>query len=199
MNTRLLHNLLADFMSARDYQISVYNEISLQHELGLYLKARLLGLGYSICFEKNVKDVVSVQGNQFLKKEIDLLISNGSEKYTVELKYPRKGQYPNQMVEFLKDVAFAEQIKNAGFDGSAVVTLVDDPLFYADSKEKKYPYKVFRTKRIVIRKGMQLKYATGKKKNTCFFCFHKGHTASWYCLSASWKSSEKQRYYIITM
>ena len=199
MTTQLLHNLLTEFMSAKDYPISVYNEISLQHELGLYLRARLLGLGYSVLFEKNVKELVSVDCRHFLKKEIDLVLSNGIEKFAVELKFPRDGQYPDQMVYFLKDIAFIDQLIEAGFDGGAVATLVDDPLFYSNNKNSEYPYSIFRSEHIVIRKGMELKYATGKEKNKCIYRFQREHKASWYNLTASWKRSELQRYYIFSM
>ena len=53
-----------------------------------------------------------------------------SEKYAIELKYPRNGQYPEQMYSFVKDIIFMEQLKTEGFDATFSMVLVDDKLFY---------------------------------------------------------------------
>ena len=52
--------------------IEIYNEFSLQHELGLFLKRELKG--YTIQFERNVS-YFSIN-SQTIKKEIDTFLSN---------------------------------------------------------------------------------------------------------------------------
>ena len=198
-----LISLLNDFMSAKDYPINVYNEVSLQHELGFYLRARLSGLGYSVYFEKNIKEYIcptDTKKQYFLKKEIDIVISDGAEQYGIELKYPRNGQYPKQMEEFLIDIAFIEQLKESGFIGGATLTLVDDPLFYNSGNASGYPYDIFRTnKALVIDKGSELKHATGEKKGQIVYHFLEKHITRWKKLSASWKTDDQQYYYIIAI
>lgn len=47
-----------------------------------------------------------------------------------KLKYPRNGQYPEQMYSFCKDILFIEQLKQAGFARTLLIIFADDPLFY---------------------------------------------------------------------
>lgn len=115
--------------------IAVYNEFSLQHELGFFLRSRLKRKGYKVEFERNV----SFFGinERLTKHEIDISIYKGdpsgncTEKYAIELKYPRNGQYPESMYSFVKDIKFMEELRANGFNGTAVLTFVDDSNFYS--------------------------------------------------------------------
>lgn len=115
--------------------IVVYNEFSLQHELGFFLRSRLKWEGYKVEFERNV----SFFGinERLTKHEIDISIykkdasGNFTEKYAIELKYPRNGQYPESMYSFVKDIKFMEELRENGFNGTAVLTFVDDRNFYS--------------------------------------------------------------------
>lgn len=97
-----------------DYQkknnIELYNEISFQHELGIYLRNNLPN--YKIQFERNISYFFN-NVKDTKKKEIDIVIfkDDFSEKYAIELKYPKNGQYPEQMFSFIKDIKFMEQAK----------------------------------------------------------------------------------------
>ena len=53
-------------------QIDIYNEFSLQHELGIFLRDRLNGL--KIQFERNIKDLGYSPKELFKKREIDIAI-----------------------------------------------------------------------------------------------------------------------------
>lgn len=66
-------------------------------------------------FERNTK-FFGILGT--VKHEIDIVIYNENEKYTIDLKYPINGQYPEQMFSFVKDIKFMEGLKNAGFDST---------------------------------------------------------------------------------
>lgn len=82
-----------------DQNIEVYNEFSLQHELGVFLRSTF-PLD-KVQFERNV----SYFGiSNTVKKEIDISIVCGKDRYAVELKYPTNGQYPEQLYSFLKDI-----------------------------------------------------------------------------------------------
>ena len=136
----MLYPLLEQFFTYVEYnKIELYNEFSLQHELGIYLRDNLSD--YKVQFERNVsffkdnkKDFIN---QEFVKKEIDIVVFNKdfSDCYAVELKYPRNGQHPEQMYSFIKDIKFMEQLKEAGFKNTYCMTMVDksDHLFFKDT------------------------------------------------------------------
>lgn len=126
-----LNELISDFIDLVEAgQVEVYNEFSLQHELGIFLRANLTG--YKVQFERNTK-YFGIQGT--VKHEIDIVIYNDSERYAIELKYPLNGQYPEQMFSFVKDIKFMEEMKEAGFNAAYCLTLVEDKNFYSGQKQ----------------------------------------------------------------
>jgi hypothetical protein len=119
-------------------QVEVYNEFSLQHELGLFLRSRLKV--EKVQFERNVSYFFP-SNKHFTKREIDIAIFSPDLKelrYAIELKYPRNGQYPEQMFSFCRDIAFGEEVKAAGFQCAGVLILAEDPLFYQGPGEGIY-------------------------------------------------------------
>jgi hypothetical protein len=111
-------------------QTEIYNEFSLQHELGIHLRKHLPEM--KVRFERNVSSLFA-STSQFKKKEIDICIcsQDGAQKDSAfELKFPRNGQHPEQMFSFCKDIAFLEQLKQAGFLKTYFLVFVDDILFY---------------------------------------------------------------------
>lgn len=118
----------------------IYNEFSLQHELGIFLREALPD--YVVQFERNV-GYFSLSKSEFTKREIDIAVfsKTGTElKYAIELKYPRNGQYPEQMFSFCKDIAFVEELQAAGFSRTALLIFADDRLFYSGSSEGIYGF-----------------------------------------------------------
>ena len=107
----------------------------MQLELGIFLRTRGERSGYTIQFERNVS-FFSITGT--IKHEIDIVIFNldKTEKFAIELKFPKNGQYPEQMYSFIKDIVFMEQLKKYGFTETYTLTLVDDPLFYESGRKK---------------------------------------------------------------
>ncbi len=137
-----IRQLIEDFfLYAQSTNIEIYNEFSLQHELGIFLRKKLQG--YRIQFERNVS--YFTPDNKTIKKEIDITIFNEdkSEKYAIELKCPLNGQYPEQMYSFVKDIKFMEELKNRGFIKTAAVTLVSDRPFH-EGRNNEGIYKFFR-------------------------------------------------------
>lgn len=128
MNVEQLLNEFIVFVALGD--VEVYNEFSLQHELGIFLRTRLTG--YKVQFERNTK-FFGIQGN--VKHEIDIVIYNVSERYAIELKYPLNGQYPEQIFSFVKDIKVMEEMRNAGFNAAYCLTLVEDKNFYSGQKQ----------------------------------------------------------------
>jgi hypothetical protein len=135
---------IRDFIETlKSGETEVYNEFSLQHELGIFLREKLPGK--KVKFEWNVKRIFEDKTNEeinqeFLKKEIDITVFEKDKKIpccAVELKFPRNGQYPEQMYSFCRDIRFAEQLREYGVSETFVLILVDDALFYSWPKEKK--------------------------------------------------------------
>ena len=126
----MIEKLLDEFMSCVESgDIEIYNEFSLQHELGLFLRERVDG--YKVQFERNTRyfDI-----SDTIKHEIDIVVYNADKKYAIELKFPVNGQYPEQMYSFVKDICFMEQLKQAGFNNTYCLTAVVDSKFYAGKK-----------------------------------------------------------------
>jgi hypothetical protein len=133
-----LDELLKKFMEKiANGEVEVYNEFSLQHELGIFLRENLPD--YKIQFERNAK-FFGIEDT--IKHEMDIVIykdkETNTEKYAIELKYPLNGQYPEQMFSFIKDIKFMEEImKNGakvGFKTTYCLTLVKDKNFYSGKK-----------------------------------------------------------------
>lgn len=153
------------FDYAYDNEIEIYNEFSLQHELGIYLRNILSK--YKIEFERNV-DCFNIDKHKTIKKEIDISIIRGTEKFAIELKFPRNGQYPEQMYSFIKDIKFLEQLKEHKFKKVFSVVLVDDTNFYKYSKhqKKKEIYSFFRNQNFNIKINKKILKPTGKTKES---------------------------------
>jgi hypothetical protein len=125
-------------------QIEIYNEFSLQHELGILLRSQFPN--DKVQFERNVS--YFFRRGEFIKKEIDIAVFSPDKstlRYAIELKFPRNGQYPEQMFSFCKDIFFAEQLKSSGFQRAFLIIFADDPLFYSGNGEGIYGY--FRQKK----------------------------------------------------
>lgn len=121
-------------------RIEIFNEISLQHEFGLFLRGKVPS--YKVQFERNVAFFFSPT-HSFTKREIDISIFSPDKSEltcAIELKYPRNGQYPEQMFNFCKDIAFIEELHDAGFSAAGLVIFVDDKLFYNGRNDGIYGY-----------------------------------------------------------
>jgi hypothetical protein len=123
----MLYRYLQEFIKKiENCEIEIYNEFSLQHELGIYLRSVLPN--HKVQFERNAKffDI-----SDTIKSEIDIVVYNDDEKFAIELKHPLNGQYPKQMYSFIKDIRFMEQLKENGFKNTYCLTLVKDKNFYS--------------------------------------------------------------------
>lgn len=162
--------------------IAVYNEFSLQHELGIYFRTRLLDC--RVEFERNISHFKFPKEN-FVKREIDISISshNGELISVIELKFPRNGQYPESMFGFCKDIAFLEQLSEAGFTSAYFLAFADDKLFYSGDAVNIYEY--FRGKKPIA--GLIVK-PTGAKDATINI---KG------VYSARWETIDSERKYCL--
>lgn len=160
-------------------QIEVYNEFSLQHELGIYL--RKVFPQYKIQFERNTKFFGI---SDCIKHEIDIVIYNETEKYAIELKYPLNGQYPEQMYSFIKDIKFCEELKENGFNSTFCVTLVQDKNFY-EGKRIDGIYSYFRSNNAIS--GIITKPTGAKKEDVKVHGLY----------HINWENCNDERFYIV--
>ena len=176
----MIEHLLHEFMNIIQLgNIEIYNEFSLQHELGIYLRNALPN--YKVEFERNIG---FFKLNDTIKKEIDIVIYNKNEKFAIELKFPRNGQHPEQMYSFVKDIRFMEELKQNGFNNTYCLTVVDDKNFYSGKKIDGI-YSFFRAGKII---SGTIDKPTGKdiQSITLFDEYQ-----------ISWKSCNDMRYYIL--
>lgn len=181
-----LRQLVDDFfLYVQSNNIEIYNEFSLQHELGIFLRTKLQG--YRIQFERNVS--YFTQDNKTIKKEIDIAIFNEdkSEKYAIELKHPLNGQHPEQMYSFVKDIKFMEELKDRGFKKTAVVTLVSDRPFY-EGRNNQGIYRYFREEYAIYG---QIFKPTGPLKEKEFIALKGRYEFSWRSVY------DNSKYYVI--
>jgi len=127
----------------KDDKIDLYNEFSFQHELGIYLR-EALHKTFKVEFERNVQHF-DLEKKDFTKKEIDIVIYNDKQYLcAVELKFPRNGQYPEQMYNFCKDIKFLEELKSEKFENTLFIALVEDDKFYLNANDVTGIYAYFR-------------------------------------------------------
>lgn len=212
-----IQQLLQDFISSDAFQPeNVYNEFSLQHELGIYLRQKLADT-YSVKFERNIIDVIdaakqlksqdgkltnsgiAAKLNPALKKkEIDIVIqckSNSKEKYAIELKYPKNGHVPEEMYAFIKDIDFTEKLAIHGFTNTYCLTVVDDHRFYDNQlPATKEIYKYFRSS-AEIKGEIHKPTGTDDAQKNEYCKIEKGHVIKWHPIK---KNEHEYHYYIIT-
>ncbi|WP_394526939.1 hypothetical protein [Lacrimispora sp. JR3] len=190
-NYRLVSNAieqrLHDFFGyMQESNIEIYNEFSLQHELGIFLRQQLPD--YKVQFERNVS--FFCKNAKTIKKEIDIVIYNDKlkERYAIELKHPLNGQYPEQMYAFVKDIKFMEELKAQGFTQNFAIVLVNDRLFYTGSNNSGV-YRYFREEKRVYGKIYK---PTGVGKMEDYIILDGNYPICWLDLGI-------QKYYIVSI
>jgi hypothetical protein len=182
-----LKSLHEFFTYIQTNKVEIYNEFSLQHELGIYLRERYPE--HKVQFERNVS--YFYERADTVKKEIDIVVYNDSRgvRYAIELKAPINGQYPEQMYHFLKDIKFMEQLKELGFTHTFAVTLVGDRPFYQGSYNEGI-YKYFREEHMVYGR---IGKPTGITKHEESITLNGSYKVDWHDAGAS------RKYYIVAI
>lgn len=113
--------------------IEIYNEASVQYELAIIFR-RMVGEDYNIHLERNIEDY-GLNKSKYIKKEMDICLrgKRSNDLHCIELKFPRKGQYPEQMFKVCEDIMFLEQLKAGGFGDNYFILLTDLPNFYSNA------------------------------------------------------------------
>ena len=143
-------------------KIEVYNEFSLQHEIGIILRELLPEK--RVQFERNVS-YFGFPKEKFYKREIDIVVFDKASRAleaVFELKFPNNGRYPEEMFSFCEDIAFTEQLKKYGFATAYSLIVASDHLFYQGGNKTDGIYRYFRAKKPLT--GIVKKPTKEKKK-----------------------------------
>jgi hypothetical protein len=158
--------------------IEIYNEFSLQHELGIYLRKTLNTC--NVEFERNISHF-KLAKTAFGKREIDIAITSsdsGERLSAIELKYPRNGQVPESMFGFCKGIAFLEQLVSSGFQSAYFLAFAEHRHFY--SGNSKGIYGLFRSGKPITGKIVK---PTGAKDDEVDIIG--SYTANWLTVSGN--------------
>lgn len=178
---------------AQKNRLEIYNEISLQLELAIFLR-EILGDGFKVQLERNIS-FLGLKGD-FVKKEIDIIIfKDGHElndSIAIELKAVINQAHarPITVFNWITDLKFLEQLKSAGIgrcyslfvtDHNALLTTPGGP----EPKSRLLPD--FRVREMY---GTYSTHATLNKKNK-YICLNSKYKFNWN------KFVENQQYFIL--
>lgn len=186
-----MRHFLESFMQqVLDGVIEVYNESSLQHELGLYLREQLEDS--KVQFERNCRFFFPTLKEAFKssKKEIDISIFRGDQNKqllaAIELKFPNNGRHPESIYDFIRDISFCECLVNSGFPKAFCIIYVEDSLFW-EGRDIKGIYRFFRDPENHLIAG-RIHKPTGSKP-------HEIHISSTYKIK--WITGQRGRYALL--
>lgn len=115
-------------------QKGIYNEDSLKFELGIFLREKLDN-DYVVEFERNVQ-CFKFNKSQAVKQELDIVVlkkdKDLSEKYSIELKFPRVKNYghTDELRRFEEDEQCVNALRRFGrFNSACRLIMTDDPLY----------------------------------------------------------------------
>lgn len=191
--------IIEEFVKTKIDEDVVYNEFSLQHELGIFFREKLKKEHFKVEFERNVKFFSKNQNkdlfNKFVKKEMDIVIykdfNENSEKFAIELKFPTNGAYPRRMFQFVEDIKFMEQVKDElGFTKTYCLTLISDsqkgiPFRYCSRKNEGEIYHYFRNNKEIhgkITNPLNISEVHDIKRKFSIEWQRINHTNFWYYL-----------------
>jgi hypothetical protein len=173
-----MKDLLTKFFLNQCKNNEFENEFDLQFELACYLRQELSN--YTVKIEKRCNNKQPVNSGSTVKSRIDIHIKDnaGSEAFGIELKYPTKQQYPEQMFKSIMDIEFMEQLMKRAdrpITKGFCIALISDPLFYEGKNTKPNSiYEYFRCQKPIH--GIILK-PTGNKE--CSIKIDGTYTIEW--------------------
>ncbi len=168
--------------TAREFLKNIYkkkdicNEAEFQFELALFIRDSIPGS--QIYFERSYGRF-NIEGNgKFVKKEIDLVIQKADGTLTaIELKYPKNGQVPETMYNFIKDIKFLEQLaESQKFQKNLFLAITTDKDFWNGKSEGIYAY--FRGGKDLPSK-IDIHKPTGPKKEAEWISLNNLYSVRW--------------------
>lgn len=131
------------FVKAPDSCGPIYNERSLQLELGYYFRSNHAQVEFERPF-----NVTPLKGSTCRQKtNLDLLIGRSGRTTAIELKVPLNGRHPETLYDFCNDIAFVEGIVRGGLaDEGLCILMTNDRVFWNDSGRGSEIHHLFRRK-----------------------------------------------------
>ncbi|WP_316787083.1 hypothetical protein [Pedobacter frigiditerrae] len=135
------------FKNLEAKQTELYSEAGLQHELAIYL--RINHPEFTVKLEYPTTWIYP--NSKLIKKEMDIYIQRGEDKYLIELKMLKSNSgTPNQLYKTIEDVKFGEQLVELGFTNSYCILISNNPSVWQAKTAKGMIYKMFNGDRINI-------------------------------------------------
>ena len=162
--------------------VEIYNEFSLQHELGCFLRKD----NRIVQFERNVSHF-GLDKKNYVKKEIDIVVINSNTEQNnniigveaLELKMPLNGQCPEEMFSFIKDIKFLEEISSNSKKTNYFLAITDDKLFWDREIKNDGIYSYFRNEPNIINAREKIYKPTGEGKDEIFYSLENKYLYSW--------------------
>ncbi len=179
---RIVIDIIKDFLQRPSDQVGqIYNERSLQMEIGYYFRCR----GFSVEFEKPFK-VERPQGSTKTPKTyLDLFVTGERRKLAIELKTPLNKRHPETLFDFCADLEFVESLVRSGeVDQGLCLLMTNDHVFWEDSGRGSGIHNFFRRSGEILT-GKIIK-PTGKKDTAVVL-------TGQYSLSDEWHSLDNPR------
>jgi len=155
-----LYSCITNFLARiANNEVEIYNEASVKYELAIQMRATF-GDALKVQLERNI-GFFGLDSKRFVKKAADIVVftPDQRQKHCIEIKFPRSGQYPEQMFLVCKDVFFLEQLVAASFCTSYFLMLADDNTFWQGPTQTGI-YAMFRAGRPI---GGKITKPTGSK------------------------------------
>ena len=184
----------------------IYNEFSLQHELGIFLRNKFYSIheykDYKVQFERNISHF-GMSNKSSPKSEIDISIFKDKKEgclATIELKYLKSQNVPNPLFDVLKDIAFMEVTTKHKFQEGFVLVIADHQQFYFGKNQKllnKPPYPWFRKQLSNFGKNERIPNRIDNKvgKKTWKFKINGNYTINWKSITD--ESTDKRKFALI--
>ena len=156
--------LLRDFLDNKENGAAkIDNERALQLELGIMFRR----MAYNVQFEVSCRSLsIHPAQTKPQKRDLDILVTNGNERFAIELKAPFAGRVPETMFDFYSDVSFIEAIISKGVaDRGACLMLTNDSAYWG-GRETTGIYQPLRVPGTLLHGRIQK--PTGDKSSTVY-------------------------------
>ena len=109
---------------------TIYNERSLQLELGYHFRCQKFGVE----FERPFKAPRPAGSTNKPKTNLDLLVTGNDKRVAIELKVPLNKRHPETLYDYCADIEFVEAlVRNGQVDRGFCLLMTNDHVFWEDS------------------------------------------------------------------
>lgn len=130
----------------------IYNERSLQLEIGFYLRSH----GITVEFERPFLVERPAASSKRPKSYLDILAVKDGVRTAIELKVPMNGRHPETLYDFCADLEFTEALaRERVVEEAFCILLTNDAAFWKDSGRGSAIHDAFRVEGAVLHGGIQ--------------------------------------------